>query len=143
VVSLICTLSIFAATSTNNNTFSSSYLSSSLTFFTLAMSANTDFRGPPKTNPGGKWYIRDHTIVSRSAGSLCVAILCDESVLCMMFCPLRTEFIYQDPVTNKLIGEDGCIYPASSMKEMKEPNKEKDIEALKAKYGPPATMQRD
>jgi hypothetical protein len=108
----------------------------------MSTTENIDFRGPPKTNPGGKWYMRDHTIVTRSSGSLFWALCCDDAVLCMMCCPLKTEFIYQDPVTNKLIGEDGCVYPTSSLKELKEP-KEKDIETLKAKYGKLPTMERE
>ena len=59
-----------------------------------------------------------------------------------MCIPIKAEFIYQDPVTNKLIGEDGSIYPASTLKSLKEP-KEEDMEKLRVKYGPPATMQRD
>ena len=103
----------------------------------------TEFRGPPKTNPGGKWYVKDHTAVGKDTGSvLCAICMCDCSVCCIMCFPLKTEYVYQDPVTNKLVGEDGIMHPAGEMKYLKEPTKEEDIEALK-KYGPPATMQRD
>lgn len=102
----------------------------------------TEFRGPGNCNPGGKWYVKDHTAVSRDPGTLCCALCCDCSICCMICCPIKAEYIYQDPVTNKLVGEDGSIHPAGDKKYLKE-LKEEDLDKIRVKFGPPATMQRN
>jgi hypothetical protein len=101
------------------------------------------FKGPGKTNPGGTWYVKDHTAVSRDCGSIfCAVCVCDCSVCCIMCCPLKKEYIYEDPKTKKLIGEDGSIHPSTERKFLKE-LKADDVETLRVKFGPPATMQRE